>query len=193
MQTKVVICNWCIQALSFATVAYKSHHSFDAILQYFASFSCYCFELSTQVNFLIPNILHQHNFVDSTHNIFSLCSIQAIFWPTLMIICSCGVEKSNFGSYVKTQIWSFHYVIDFYFHFLLWFKFLHTWLINVSFLTKLLLLSPPFPDIIFIQQATATPPFPTYWLKYWDSWHIRTIIKNWEVFYLVLQSILPLS
>ena len=34
MHTKVVICNCCIQKLSFAIVAYKSYRSFDAILRF---------------------------------------------------------------------------------------------------------------------------------------------------------------
>ena len=37
MKTKLGICKCCIQKLSFAIVAYKSYHSFDAIWRFFIS------------------------------------------------------------------------------------------------------------------------------------------------------------
>ena len=39
MHTKVAICYYCIQKLSFANVAYKSYRSFNAILR-FLTYAC---------------------------------------------------------------------------------------------------------------------------------------------------------
>ena len=95
MHTKVVICNCCIQKLSFAIVAYKSYRSFDAILQ-FLHFE----QFLLQWWFFITPIVFHH--------------IKTLSWKWQMIIRVKYFNHSEkFSSHLSTfitTIMSSHYI-----------------------------------------------------------------------------------